>query len=76
MREAVENLVKALVDNPDAVTVNERQDRNAVVFAVSVAETDMGRVIGREGRTAKALRSLIHAASLKHGRRYSLDIVE
>jgi uncharacterized protein len=76
LREAVENLVKALVDNPDAVTVNERQDRSATVFAVSVAETDMGKVIGREGRTAKALRSLMHAASLKYGRRYSLDIVE
>lgn len=76
MREAVENLVKSLVDAPEAVEVNERNDRNATVFQVRVAETDMGKVIGREGRTAKALRSLIHAASLKHGRRYTLDIVE
>ena len=76
MREAIEKLVKELVEQPDAVEVIERQDRNATVLQVRVAETDMGKIIGREGRTAKALRSLVHAASLKRGRRYTIDIVE
>lgn len=76
MREAIEKLIKTLVEQQDAVSVTERQDRNATVLQVRVAETDMGKIIGREGRTVKAIRSLVHAASLKQGRRYTLDIVE
>lgn len=76
MRQAVENLVKSLVDDAEAVEVSEREDRNAIVLQIRVAPTDMGKVIGREGRTVKAIRSLVHAASLKSGRRYTLDIVE
>lgn len=76
MREAVEKLVKSIVDNPDAVEVSERGDRAAIVLQVRVAGDDMGKIIGREGRTIKALRTLIHAASIKQGRRIALEIVE
>jgi uncharacterized protein len=76
MRVAVEKLIKALVDETDAVEVTETPRDSAVVISVRVAETDMGRLIGREGRTIKALRSILYAASQKHGKRYILDIVE
>lgn len=77
MREAVELLVKRLVDDADAVDVREvERDRATVIIEVRVAPPDMGKVIGRQGRTVRALRSLLHAASLKHGRRFILEIVE
>jgi predicted RNA-binding protein YlqC (UPF0109 family) len=76
MREAIEKLVKSLVDAPEAVEVNERNDRSATVFEVRVAENDMGKLIGREGRTVRSLRSLVHAVSLKRERRYMLEIIE
>ena len=76
MREAIEKLVKAIVDDPDAVEVTERGDNLAIVLQVRVAGGDMGKVIGREGRTIKALRSILHAASLKQKRRIALEVVE
>ncbi|MBC7795660.1 MAG: KH domain-containing protein [Pyrinomonadaceae bacterium] len=76
MREAIEKLVKALVDNSDAVTVEESSERSATTLKVRVDNADMGRLIGREGKTIKALRSLIHAAGQKNGQRIQLEIVE
>lgn len=76
MRETVELIVKALVDDPDAVDVREVERKDALLIEVRVAETDMGKIIGRQGRTVRALRSLLHAASVKQNRRYILEIVE
>jgi uncharacterized protein len=76
MRVAVEKLIKALVDETDAVEVTETPRDSAVVISVRVAASDMGRLIGREGRTIKALRSILYAASQKHGKRFILDIAE
>lgn len=76
MREAIENLVKAIVDNAESVEVTEKGDHSASVLQIHVASEDMGKIIGREGRTIKALRTLIHAASLKQQRRIALEIVE
>ena len=76
MKEAVENIVKALVGEPDAVEVTEIEDGKTVRIEVRVAENDMGRVIGREGRTVKAVRSILFAAGQKHGKRFHLDLVE
>jgi uncharacterized protein len=76
MKEAVEKLIKALVDETDAVEVTETPRDSAIVISVRVAGSDMGRLIGREGRTIKALRSILYAASQKHGKRFILDIVE
>jgi uncharacterized protein len=76
MKDAVEKLIKALVDETDAVEVTETPRDSAVVISVRVAASDMGRLIGREGRTIKALRSILYAASQKHGKRFILDIAE
>lgn len=76
MRETVEMIVKALVDEPDAVDVREVNQGGAVRIEVRVAEADMGKLIGRQGRTIRALRSIVHAAGVKHRRRVVLDVVE
>jgi hypothetical protein len=76
MKEAVETILKALVDNPEAVEVREVEGGRATVIEVEVAEGDVGKVIGRQGRTVKALRSVLHAAGVKQNRRFVLEIVE
>jgi uncharacterized protein len=76
MKDAVEKIVKALVGEPDAVEVEEFADGRANVIEVRVGDGDMGRLIGREGRTIKAVRSILFFAGQKHGKRYQLDIVE
>lgn len=76
MKEAVEKIVKSLVGEPDAVEVIENTDGKNVRIEVRVADTDMGRVIGREGRTVKAIRSILFVAGQKHNRRFHLDLVE
>ena len=76
MRETVEMIVKALVDDAEAVDVREVERKDALLIEVRVAEADMGKLIGRQGRTVRALRSLMYAASMKQNRRYILEIVE
>ena len=76
VRDAVELILKNLVHDPEAVDVREVERDRATVVEVRVAQGDVGKVIGRQGRTVKALRSLLHAAGQKHNRRYVLDIVE
>ena len=76
MKEAVERIIKALVGEPDAVEVSESADGKNVRIAVRVAESDMGRVIGREGRTVKAIRSILFIAGQKQNKRFQLDLVE
>ena len=76
MKEAVEKLIKGLVANPDSVEITESGDGKTVRFEVRVAEGDMGRVIGREGRTVKSIRSLLFHAGQKQGKRFHLDIVD
>lgn len=76
MKEAIEKIVGALVGEKEAVEVTEEAGDRATVIRVRVAEGDMGRIIGREGRTIKAIRSLVFAAGQKRGKRFVLDIVE
>ena len=77
MREAVELIVRRLVREGESVDVRQvERDRSTTVIEVRVAQPDVGKVIGRQGRTIKALRSLLHAAGQTRGRRYLLDIVE
>jgi len=76
MRETIEIIVKAIVDDTEAVDVREVEQKGALLIEVRVAEADMGKVIGRQGRTVRALRSLLHAAGVKQNRRYTLEIVE
>ena len=63
MKELVEVIAKALVDDPDSVVVTEREDKKATVLEVKVADSDMGKVIGKQGRIAKAIRSVVKAAA-------------
>jgi len=76
MRDTVEMIVKALVDDKESVDVREAQGNGTTRIEIRVAAADMGKVIGRQGRTVRALRSLVHAAGEKQRRRIVLDIVE
>ncbi|MEJ7709330.1 MAG: KH domain-containing protein [Pyrinomonadaceae bacterium] len=76
MRDTIEMIIKALVSDNESVEVREEERERAIVLEVRVAQSDMGKLIGRQGRTIKALRSLIGAAGHKQGRRYILDVVE
>ena len=76
MKEAVEKIVYSLADEKDAVEVEEYQDGGTTTFEVRVAESDMGRLIGRQGRTVKAIRSILFFAGQKHKKRYNLQILE
>ncbi|HYJ84518.1 MAG TPA: KH domain-containing protein [Pyrinomonadaceae bacterium] len=76
MREAIEMVVKALVDDVDAVDVREVDQQGSTLIEVRVAPADMGKVIGRQGRTINALRSLARAVGLKRKHRFILEIVE
>lgn len=76
MREAVEMIVKELVADADAVDVRVIEGGRATVVEVRVGEGDVGKIIGRQGKTIKALRSLLYAAGVKSGRRYVIEIVE
>ena len=76
MRETIEMVVKALVDDADAVDVREVEREGTTRIEIRVAQPDMGKVIGKQGRTVRALRSLVYAAGVKHHRRFMLDVVE
>jgi predicted RNA-binding protein YlqC (UPF0109 family) len=76
MKDAVEKIVKALVGSPDLVEVYEAGDGKNIRLEVRVAPDDMGRLIGREGRTVKAIRSILFFAGQKHGKRFHLDLLE
>ena len=76
MKELVELIAKALVNDPTAVVVNEIAGENASVLELRVAPGDLGKVIGRQGRTARSLRTIVAAAGVKSGKRIVLEIVE
>ena len=75
MRELVEYIARNLVDEPDAVKVSEREEENAYILELTVAPDDMGKVIGKQGRIAKAIRSVVKAASSKDNTRVDVEIV-
>ncbi|MBR1931965.1 MAG: KH domain-containing protein [Lachnospiraceae bacterium] len=75
MKELVEVVAKALVDNPDEVVVTEKTERQTTVIELHVAASDMGKVIGKQGRIAKAIRSVVKAASSKDNKRVDVEIV-
>ena len=76
MKEAVEKIVKALVSDAEAVEVSEKNGERATIIEVRVAQDDMGRLIGRQGRTIKAIRSLLFFAGQKQNRRFNLNVLE
>lgn len=75
MKELVETLVKALVRNPDAVTVDIVRKGSLEIYQVRVAPEDMGKVIGRKGRIANAIRTVVKAGALRENRKVAVDIL-
>ena len=76
MKELVEYLAKSLVNNPDAVEVKETQGDTASVLELKVAKEDLGRIIGKQGRTARSIRTILNAAASRTNRKVVLEIVE
>lgn len=76
MKDLVEMIAKALVDNPDQVSVTEVDGDQTTVLELRVAPNDLGKVIGRQGRTARCIRTLLGAAGMKVKKRYVLEILE
>ena len=76
MKELVEVITKALVDDPESVVVTEREEKKATVLEVRVADSDMGKVIGKQGRIAKAIRSVVKAAASKEDKKVIVGILD
>ncbi|HXK61216.1 MAG TPA: KH domain-containing protein [Acidobacteriota bacterium] len=76
MKELIEMIAKALVDNPNQVSVTEVEGEQTTVLELRVAQTDLGKVIGKQGRTARAIRTLLGAAGMKLRKRFVLEILE
>ena len=76
LKDLVEYVVKKLVDNPEGVVVTEISGEQATIVELRVAQEDLGKVIGKEGRTARALRTLLHAIATKERKRAVLEILE
>ena len=76
MKKLVEIIAKALVDHPDAVVVNEIDKEQSIVLELKVADEDMGKVIGKQGRIAKAIRSVVKAAASKEEKKVIVEIMQ
>ncbi len=76
MKDLIADIVKTLVDQPEQVSVTEIKGGHTVVLEISVAKSDMGKVIGKQGRNAQAIRTILSAAAGKAKKRYVLEIVE
>ena len=76
MKDLISYIAKALVDQPEKVSINEIEGEHTNVLELSVDKSDMGKIIGKQGRNAQALRTILNAAAGKTRRRYTLEIVE
>jgi predicted RNA-binding protein YlqC (UPF0109 family) len=76
MKDLILYIVKALVDNPESVVVEELQGEKTTVIELKVAQEDLGKVIGKQGRTARSIRTILNAAGTKMGKRCVLEILE
>ncbi len=76
MRELIEQMAKALVDKPEDVSVSEVQGERTTVYELRVAQSDLGKVIGKQGKTARSMRTILSAAGTKLGKRCVLEILE
>ena len=75
MKELVEVIAKALVDNPDEVVVTEKEEGRNIVVELHVAQSDMGKVIGKQGRIARAIRTVVKAAAVKENKKVTVEIM-
>ena len=76
MKELIEQIAKALVDNPDKVSVRTIEGEQKTVIEIRVAQSDLGKVIGKQGRTARSIRTILSAAGMKLKKRFTLEILE
>jgi uncharacterized protein len=76
MKELLETIAKALVDYPDEVSVNEVEGERSLILELKVSKEDMGKVIGKQGRIAKAIRTVVKAAAIKDDKRVVVEIVQ
>ncbi len=76
MRDSLKTIINSLVDDVSGVSINEMDGEKSVVFEVKVAESDMGRVIGKEGRIAKAIRTIMKALAAKEGKKVSIEFID
>lgn len=76
MKQLVETVCKSLVDNPDQVQVTQIDGEQTTILELRVAQSDLGKVIGKQGRTARAIRTILAAAGMKQRRRFNLEIIE
>ncbi len=76
MKEILETVIKNLVTNQEEISINEINGEKSIIFEVKVAQSDMGRVIGKEGRVAKAIRTLVKAVAAREGKRVSIEFIE
>lgn len=76
MKELIEAIAKSLVDNPDQVVVRSLEGEQATIFELRVHPSDLGKVIGKQGRTARSIRTILGAAGMKLKKRFSLEILE
>jgi predicted RNA-binding protein YlqC (UPF0109 family) len=76
VQELVEMIARALVDSPDKVVVSQLDGEQTTILELKVAQEDLGKVIGKQGRTARAIRVILGAAGMKEKRRYNLEIIE
>ena len=75
MKDILETIIRNLVSNQEAISVKEIEGERSIIFEVRVAESDMGKVIGKEGRVAKAIRSIIKAVAAKEGKRVTVEFI-
>ena len=76
MKEILQTIIENLVDNPDLVEIKQIDEENSTVFEVKVAEGDMGKVIGKQGRTAKSIRTVMKAVSAKEHKRVAIEFMD
>ncbi len=76
MRDLVEQIARALVDNPEEVDVREVEGERSIILELRVAQEDMGKVIGKEGRIAKAIRTVVGAAAVKEDKKVMVEIIQ
>ncbi len=76
MKELIEQIAKALVDSPEQVVVNAIEGEQTTVLELRVAQSDLGKVIGKQGRTARSIRTILSAAGMKLKKRFTLEILE
>ena len=76
MKELLENIAQSLVDSPDDVTVSETENENGTLLELSVAPSDMGKIIGKQGRITKAIRTVVKAVASKEDKKVRVDIID